>query len=82
MDPLGNYKAQIDLNDYDRLARFIGRTGFFGWESEYVAGHLPCPMDLKSASSARKEGQEDLKTASKAIRTSDPSRLAPASSLR
>jgi hypothetical protein len=37
VDRIGSYRGQVDLNDYDKLTRFICRAGFFGWEPEYVA---------------------------------------------
>lgn len=40
VDRLGRQEAQIDLNDYGRLVRFLERAGFFGWEPEYVAGNI------------------------------------------
>lgn len=40
VDRVGSYQGQVDLNDYGRLARFIQRAGFFGWDSEYVAANI------------------------------------------
>ena len=40
VDRIGSYQGQVDLNDYGRLARFIQRAGFLGWDDEYVAGNV------------------------------------------
>ena len=40
VDRLGQYEGQVDLNDYDRLTRFVQRAGFFDWQDEYVAGNI------------------------------------------
>jgi hypothetical protein len=29
--------GQVELNEFGKLTRFIGRAGFFDWEPEYVA---------------------------------------------
>jgi Domain of unknown function (DUF6438) len=34
---LGEFEGQVDAADFLRLASFIERAGFFGWEDEYVA---------------------------------------------
>jgi Domain of unknown function (DUF6438) len=36
VDRIGEYQAQIDLNDYSRLAGFVERAGFLEWNDEYV----------------------------------------------
>jgi hypothetical protein len=43
VDRLGHYEGQVDLNDYGRLAGFIQRAGFFGWEPEYLANVTDLP---------------------------------------
>jgi hypothetical protein len=37
VDRLGYHEGQVDVNDFGRLARFIQRADFFGWEPEYLA---------------------------------------------
>ena len=39
----GRYHGQVDVNDVDRLARFIDRAGFFGWDPEYLANVTDLP---------------------------------------
>jgi hypothetical protein len=34
---LGAFEGSVAEDDFERLARFIERTGFFGWNDEYVA---------------------------------------------
>ena len=43
VDRLGRYQGQVDLNDYERIARFIQRAGFFSWEPEYLANVTDLP---------------------------------------
>jgi hypothetical protein len=43
VDRLGRHQGQVDLNDYGRLARFIQRAGFFGWDDEYAANVTDLP---------------------------------------
>lgn len=43
VDRLGQYKGEVDLNDYRRLAGFVQRAGFFSWDPEYVADVTDLP---------------------------------------
>jgi hypothetical protein len=43
VDRIGLCRGQVDLNDYDKLTRFVNRAGFFGWEPEYVANVSDLP---------------------------------------
>jgi hypothetical protein len=43
VDRLGHYEGQVDANDYERLARFIQRAGFFGWKLEYLGDVTDLP---------------------------------------
>jgi hypothetical protein len=40
---LGRYTGEVRGDDYDRLARFVQRAGFFGWQAEYVANVTDTP---------------------------------------
>jgi hypothetical protein len=39
----GRYHGQADINDVDRLARFIDRSGFSGWDPEHLANVTDLP---------------------------------------
>jgi Domain of unknown function (DUF6438) len=43
VDRLGHHEGQVDVNDFGRLARFIQRAEFFGWEPEYLANVTDLP---------------------------------------
>jgi hypothetical protein len=43
VDRLGRFQGQVDLGDFGRLARFIQRAGFLGWDDEYVASVTDLP---------------------------------------
>jgi Domain of unknown function (DUF6438) len=40
VDRIGEYQAQIDVNDYGRLADFVERAGFLEWNDEYVVENI------------------------------------------
>jgi hypothetical protein len=33
----------VDVNDFERLARFVDRAGFFGWQAEHLANVTDLP---------------------------------------
>ena len=43
VDRVGQYKGEVDPNDYRRLGGFVQRAGFFGWDPEYVADVTDLP---------------------------------------
>ena len=40
VERLGRYEGEVNLNDYDRLARFVERAGFFDWDPEYANDNI------------------------------------------
>jgi hypothetical protein len=40
---LGRYTGEVSVDAYQKLARFIQRAGFFGWQDEYVANVTDTP---------------------------------------
>lgn len=43
VDRIGRFHGQFDSNDFQDLARFIERAGFFGWDEEYRGGASDSP---------------------------------------
>lgn len=43
VDRIGRFHGQFDGSDFDRLARFIERSGFFEWDEEYSGGVSDIP---------------------------------------
>jgi uncharacterized protein DUF6438 len=43
VDRLGRHQGRVDVNDFERLARFIQRAGFFDWEPEYLGNATDLP---------------------------------------
>jgi uncharacterized protein DUF6438 len=43
VERLGHHQGQVDINDFERLARFVDRAGFFGWNPEYLADVTDLP---------------------------------------
>jgi hypothetical protein len=43
VERLGRHRGEVDVNDLARLARFIERAGFFGWEPEYLGNVTDTP---------------------------------------
>lgn len=43
VEPVGRYHGQFDPNDFEKLAAFAGRAGFFGWDDEYRANVSDLP---------------------------------------
>jgi hypothetical protein len=43
VERMGLHEGQVDLNDFERLSRFIARAGFHDWASEFVANVTDLP---------------------------------------
>jgi hypothetical protein len=43
VDRLGHHEGEVDVFDFGRLARFVERAGFFGWDPEHRANVTDLP---------------------------------------
>ncbi|MDP8976312.1 MAG: DUF6438 domain-containing protein [Actinomycetota bacterium] len=43
VDRIGRFHGQLDMGDFENLAGFIRRAGFFGWDEEFSSGATDAP---------------------------------------
>lgn len=43
VDRIGRFHGQLNAGDFEKLARFIERAGFFGWDDEFSSGVTDAP---------------------------------------
>jgi hypothetical protein len=54
VERLGRHTGEVRADEYDRLARFVLRAGFFGWEDEYVADVTDTPDYFLTATTGQR----------------------------